>query len=35
MYNTHEYHSQAEYSAVISSDSVLNPECVVFEASMR
>jgi hypothetical protein len=34
-YNTHEYHSQAEYSAVIRSDSVLNPECDVFEASIR
>lgn len=32
---THEYHSQAEYSAVISRERVRNPECDVFEESIR
>jgi hypothetical protein len=32
---THEYHSQAEYSAVISKDNVRNPEWVVLEVEMR
>jgi hypothetical protein len=32
---TYEYHSQAEYSAVISKDNVRNPEWVVLEAEMR
>jgi len=30
----HEYHSQAEYSAVIRSPSVFNPECVVLDDSI-
>jgi hypothetical protein len=32
---THEYHSHAEYSAVISSESVRIPEWEVSEAAMR
>jgi hypothetical protein len=31
---TYEYHSQAEYSALINSESVRKPECVVLEADM-
>ncbi|KAG5638670.1 hypothetical protein H0H81_011050 [Sphagnurus paluster] len=33
-WKTHEYHSQAEYSAVIKSDNVRKPECDVFEESI-
>lgn len=33
--STHEYHSHAEYSAVISKESVLRPECVVLEWAIR
>lgn len=32
---TYEYHSQAEYSAVMSNDNVRNPEWVVFEFEIR
>ena len=32
---TYEYHSQAEYSAVISNDNVRKPEWVVFEFDIR
>jgi hypothetical protein len=31
---TYEYHSHAEYSAVISNESVENPEWVVLEAAI-
>jgi len=33
--STHEYHSHAEYSAVMSKDSVRRPECVVLECAIR
>lgn len=32
---TYEYHSHAEYSAVINSESVRRPECEVLEEDIR
>lgn len=32
---THEYHSHAEYSAVINRERVLSPECDVFDDAIR
>ena len=33
-FDTHEYHSHAEYSAVMSRERVLSPEWDVFEDSI-